>query len=520
MNRTKLPLGMRVGSGFAVVLILMVAITIIAIVRMNNLSSEMAAIYDREKQQVQLAANVIDLTKDISLSLTNLLVVDAGNRGVEKERIEKSINELARTMDMMSRYIQSADAKSFITSLSIDRKSIPAFVERVVAAVDANDVEDARQILQRLQDHTMGMIEGTHLLVQLQEKEMATTIAAAKRSNLLRSSIWMIILGGLAVIFGSVMAGLLSRSIVRPINRVAEGLMNAADQVASASGEVAQSSQALAQDATVQASSLEETSSSMEEMAAMTRRNADNANHANAVIQNNNKVVEETEAAMSELNAFMKEITKASEETGRIVKTIDEIAFQTNLLALNAAVEAARAGSAGAGFAVVAEEVRSLAIRAAEAAKNTAELIDNTVKQTKSGLTLVDRTSEAFRNVAEGSKEVAMLVEEIAASSDEQAKGVDQINRAVIEIDKIVQRNVSNAEESAAASEEMTAQAWQMKTFVAELTDVIGHENHSAMIVETALAADEDWSRLGESDGENLPVPLEAQNEIGSVTVK
>jgi methyl-accepting chemotaxis protein len=189
----------------------------------------------------------------------------------------------------------------------------------------------------------------------------------------------------------------------------------------------------------------------------------------------------------------MKEITAASEETSKIIKTIDEIAFQTNLLALNAAVEAARAGEAGAGFAVVAEEVRNLAMRAADAAKNTSGLIEGTVKKIKDGSDLVLKANEAFAEVAVNSSKVGELVGEIAAASQEQAQGIDQINKAVTEMDKVTQQTAANAEESASASEEMNAQAEQMKQISLTLVNIIGgHSNGNRMGVQvkkTALGA-------------------------------
>jgi methyl-accepting chemotaxis protein len=177
---------------------------------------------------------------------------------------------------------------------------------------------------------------------------------------------------------------------------------------------------------------------------------------------------------MNEMANAIGEITKSSEETGKIIKTIDEIAFQTNLLALNAAVEAARAGEAGAGFAVVADEVRNLAMRAAEAAKNTSDLIENTIKAVKDGNELTTATQEAFQENVEIAAKVGALVEEIAAASTEQAQGIDQVNKAVAEMDKIVQQNAANAEESASASEEMSAQSEHMKGFVENLIALVG----------------------------------------------
>jgi methyl-accepting chemotaxis protein len=218
----------------------------------------------------------------------------------------------------------------------------------------------------------------------------------------------------------------------------------------------------------------------------MTRQNADNAKLADGLMKKAAGEAGQAKESMAELIDSMGEITKASEETSKIVKTIDEIAFQTNLLALNAAVEAARAGEAGAGFAVVADEVRRLALRATEAAKNTASMIETTVKRVKEGTDRVSRTNEAFAQVADGTVKGGELVAEIAAASAEQAQGIAQINRAVAEMDKVVQQTASNAEESASASEEMTAQAEQMRGFVDDLALLVGGLGNVAASGKTA----------------------------------
>lgn len=270
-----------------------------------------------------------------------------------------------------------------------------------------------------------------------------------------------------------------ARSISRPIKNAVNTLNDSADQIASASMQVSSASQSLAEGASEQASALEETSSSLEEMSSMTKQNAGNASQADSLMRQANQVVQRANSSMIHLTDSMQQISKASDETSKIIKTIDEVAFQTNLLALNAAVEAARAGEAGAGFAVVAEEVRNLAMRAADAARNTASLIEGTVKKVKEGSDLVVKTNEAFMEVAESSEKVGGLVSEIAAASNEQSQGIDQVNKAVAEMDKVTQQTAANAEESASASEELNAQAQQMKNISNDLADIVGAVNSS-----------------------------------------
>ena len=215
-------------------------------------------------------------------------------------------------------------------------------------------------------------------------------------------------------------------------------------------------------------------------MASMTKQNADNAQQANTLASQASKAAGNGTEAMTRMSTPINDIQKSSDETAKIIKVIDEIAFQTNLLALNAAVEAARAGEAGKGFAVVAEEVRNLAMRSAEAAKNTSTMIEESVKNSKNGVDIASEVGKVLDEIVEGIGKTSELVGEIAAASQEQAQGIDQVNTAMSQMDKVTQQNAANAEESASASEELSAQAETMNDVVAQLASMVGGSNNAA----------------------------------------
>ena len=304
----------------------------------------------------------------------------------------------------------------------------------------------------------------------------ARLIQAANRRS-------MVIMAGtvaLCLVGAAVLWGLLSRSITRPIKAVADTLAAGSEQTAYAAGQISAASHSLAEGASEQAASLEETSSSLEEMASMTQKNAEHAQTAKDLAQQTRQAADIGAADMQLMSQAMEAIKGSSSDISKIIKTIDEIAFQTNILALNAAVEAARAGQAGAGFAVVADEVRNLAQRSAQAARETADKIEDAIQKTQQGVQISAKVSLGLQGIVVKVRQVDELIAKVATASREQSQGVEQVNSAVSQMDKVTQTNAANAEECASAATELSAQSSSLKDTVESLSTLVGSQKQMA----------------------------------------
>ena len=393
-----------------------------------------------------------------------------------KTGLSADYEQASREVDALSGMVDSAADRSVSKMLADNMSGAKAIHEQVVALGDAARFSDAQQqinekmtpLLRAAEDGVAGVIRRHQEIMMDARSEANTSYRSAQ-----------LIIGMVAV--GAALLSVIGVWLVRGVNtslgKVSHELREGAQLVVDASSQMAVSAQSVSQGASQQAASLEETSASMEEMAAMTRRNADNSHQAATVVADAAHVVETANSSLVDMVSSMTSIRDSSNRVSKIIKTIDEIAFQTNILALNAAVEAARAGEAGMGFAVVADEVRNLAQRSAQAAKDTAALIEEAITSTSEGNRKVEQVAQAFSAITSNVTQIKTLVDEVSTASKQQALGIDQVTQAIRQMERVTQTSAATAEESAAACQQLNAQADVTMAVVQRLELMVGSAN-------------------------------------------
>jgi len=407
----------------------------------------------------------------------------ASSDKADKDKVEAAIDQLKqRIQDTLASYektITKPEDRELLSNIKAPYERYIEGITQVLALSQAGKSKEAAAQYMATADPAHAQLKpAVKALIEWNRKNGDDNADATTKSvNQTRLLSWGLLL--FSVVAGALLTFVIVRSVNGALTRVIAELSEGAEQVASAASQVSSSSQSLAQGSSEQAASLEETSASSEEINSMSRKNAENSRGAAGLVSQSQQKFVETNRSLEQMVVAMSEIKGSSDKISKIIKTIDEIAFQTNILALNAAVEAARAGEAGMGFAVVADEVRNLAQRCAQAAKDTASLIEESIAKSNDGKTKVDQVAVAMHTITEESAQVKTLVDEVNLGSQEQARGIEQIGKAIAQMEQVTQKTAANAEESASAAEELTAQSETLKDIVGRLTLMVGGDSAS-----------------------------------------
>jgi len=476
-----LTIGKRIAAGFAMILCITLSLSIFAWIRINDIHEHFT----------RVAAVKVPAIK--TLNALNAIILNNQMRvykhfgclnPADKAEVEAQMNaDSQQITDLFAQYKLAGDSpegRELYEKILVCRTNYTTVRKQLLSLSRAStNVADLAVLYHRarveMDPLAQKYLEALADSEAHESREIDTADAATEAA--LRSTRWSLIVALAATLgAGVLLSWFISREVGRVLGSLIETLTESFRHVAHAAAQVSGSSQSLAEGASEQAASLEETSASLEELSSMTKRNEDNAHQAKELAGTARGAADTGAADMEAMNAAMQAIKKSSDQIAKIIKTIDEIAFQTNILALNAAVEAARAGEAGMGFAVVAEEVRNLAQRSAQAARETAQMIEAAMNNSNHGAQLSLKVTETLNTIILKARQVDELVAEVSGGCREQTQGITQINTAVGELDKVTQSNAASAEESASAAQELNGQVSVVKEAVEALAKLVdGH---------------------------------------------
>ena len=517
MNRNSIKLSMRLALGFSSILVILIVMIGLSLYSMTQINTVIKAVV-QDTSQMEFAFKMQQSFQTISEAIrSTFLFNDQELKSQEMARIEKARADYEDAFAALQKENLDEKERALFANIEATVNICKPLNDQVLALGTANKTVEALDLISTKQASAIQDVFTVAAEFIKYEETTNKENAAKAAEEFLRSFGLLITLGLLAIAVGIVVSYYITRSITKPVNKIVDALNEGAQQVAAASNQLSSSAQQLSQGSSEQASAIEETSSTLQESSSMLQQNTANTKQAAGLSEQAKESADKGSHEMQEMMSSIQEIKKSSDQIAKIIKVIDDIAFQTNILALNAAIEAARAGEAGMGFAVVAEEVRNLAQRSAQAAKDTTTIIEANIELSGKGVAVAERVREALSEITVQAKKVSELMEEIAAASQEQAQGVDQVNKAMTQMESVTQQNAANAEESASAAEELTAQADSMRKIVRELSQLVNSKIDS-------LQAEEKYAsqshHLNHSSGPAKPIRMDAAPQNTFLTDK
>jgi methyl-accepting chemotaxis protein len=469
--RNNFKLGIRMALSYSYLMVIIVVLVGFAVFNMKWIQEEVKGIVYINSDKLELSNTMAKSVLIIGKNIRGIVLFnDAIRMNDDNRELEESIEKYNEAYQSLKNMPMSEAEKQLLDKIKNDADTARDINEQVIKLGLANQDAQAAEILIRQATPAIQQwIEDLDKYVEIQDN--FNKVADAKVMQIYKNSLVLLLaLGGIGIFLGIIIAFFITGGITGTITKIVSGLTKCSAQLAASATQLAATSQQLSRGSAEQASSIEEVSSTLQEALSMLQQNTENTEQAAALSGQVKESSYQGAGEMQEMVASMNEIKKSSDRIAKIIKIIDDIAFQTNLLALNAAIEAARAGEAGMGFAVVAEEVRNLALRSAQAAKDTASIIEANIEISGKGVAVAGRVHEVLAEITNEAKRVNQLMSSISIASQEQAQGVNQITTGMIQIETVTRQNAANAEESSSAADELNALANNMREIVGQLS--------------------------------------------------